>query len=89
MDQINVELIKCSYADAIADIYNNIATTRKYPNEMSFKSTTKVRKTEDTNIKSSTNNFLLVLRKILAVCIMKRINLRLDSLTPFAKVADI
>ena len=44
-----------------------------------FKSTTKARKTERTNIKSSTIALLSVLRKILAACIMKRINSKLNS----------
>ena len=65
MDQVNVELIKYSpevVYEKIADMYNNIAATGKYPNEIThgiLRTSTKARKTERTNIKSSNNNYFI------------------------------
>ena len=61
MDQINVDLIKYSpevVYEKITAIYNDIAATGKHPNEIThgILRSTKARKTERTNIKSSTNN---------------------------------
>ena len=56
MDQVNIELLKYLLEvvyEKITDIYNNIAARNHARN---FKSTTKARKTERTNIKSSSNN---------------------------------
>ena len=85
MDQINVELTKYSpevVYENIADIYNNIAARGKYPSDIIHEMLRALQKPRKQ--KGPTSNlrpiiFLSVLRKILAVCIMKRINLRLDS----------
>ena len=86
MDQINVELIKYSLEvvyKKIADIYNNIAATGKHPNEITHGILRALQKPEKP--KRPTSNLrptiFLSVRKILAVRIMKRINLRLDSIT--------
>ena len=92
MDQINVELIKYSLEvvyKKIADIYNNIAATGKRPNEITHGILRALQKPEKprrptSNLRPTT--FLSVLRKILAVHIMKRINLRLNSI-PIYQVA--
>ena len=65
----------------IADIYNNVAATGKHPNEITHGKS-----------KGPTSNLqpiiiLSVLRKILAVCVMKRINSRLDSAMPISQAA--
>ena len=83
MNQIDVELIKYSLGIVyeIADIYNNVAATGKHPNEITHGKS-----------KGPTSNLqpiiiLSVLRKILAVCVMKRINSRLDSAMPISQAA--
>ena len=93
MDQINVELIKYSpevVYEKIADIYNNIAATGKHPNEITHGILRALQKPGKP--KGPTSNLrpiilLSVLRKILAVCIMKRINSRLDSAIPISQAA--
>ena len=83
MGQINVELIKYSPAvvyEKIADIYNNIAATGKHPNEITHGILRALQKPGKP--KGPTSNpraiiLLSVLRKILAVCIIKRIKIRL------------
>ena len=84
MDQINVELIKYSpevVYEKIPAIYNNIAAIGKHPNEMTHGILRALQKPGKP--KGPTSNLrpiilLFALRKILAVCIMKRINSRLD-----------
>ena len=93
IDQINVELIKYSpevVYEKIADIYNNIAATEKHPNEITHGILRALQKPGKP--KGPTSNlrpiiYLYVLRKILAVCIMKRINSRLDSAIPISQAA--
>ena len=93
LDQINVELIKYSpevVYEKIADMYNNIAATRKHPNEITHRILRALQKSGKP--KGPTSNLrpitlLFILRKILAVCIMKRINSRLDSATPISQAA--
>ena len=93
MDQINVELIKYWLEVAhekIADIYNHIAATGKHPNEITHRLLRALQ--ESGKPKRPTSNLrpirpLSVLRKILAVCIMKRINSRLDSAIPTSQAA--
>ena len=88
MDQINVEIIKYSpevVYEKIADICNNIAATGKHPNEITHGTLRALQKPG--KLKGPTSNLgpiilLSVFRKILAVCIMKRINSRLDSAIP-------
>ena len=76
--------------EQIADIYNNIAVTRKHPNEITHGILRALQKPGKP--KGPTSNLrpiilLSVLRKILAVCIMKRINSRLDSAIPISQAA--
>ena len=88
MHQINVELLK--YApevlyEKIAAIYKNIAATGNAHGILRA-----LQKPE--KLKGPTSNLraiilLSVLRKILAVCIMKRINSRLDSAIPISQAA--
>ena len=91
MDQINVELIKYSpkvVYEKIADIYNNIAATGKHPNEITHGILRALQKPGKPKGPSSNLRpiiLLSVLRKILAVCIMKRINSRLDSAIPISQ----
>ena len=93
MDHINVELIKYSSEvvyEKIADIYNNIAVTGKHPNEITHGILRALQ--NPGKPKGPTSNLrpiilLSVLRKILAVCIMKRINSRLDSAIPISQAA--
>ena len=93
MHQINVELIKYSpevVFKKIADICNNIAATRKHPNEITHGILRALQKPGKP--KGPTSNLLpiillSVLRKILAVFIMKRVNSRLDSAIPISQAA--
>ena len=93
MDQINVELIKYSpeiMYEKIADIYNNIVATGKHPNEITHGILRALQKPGKP--KGPTSNrqpiiLLSILRKLLAVCIMKRINSRLDSAIPISQAA--
>ena len=93
MDQINVELIKYSPEDVyekIAAIYNDIAATGKHPNEITHGILRALQKPGKPNVPTSILRpiiLLSVLRKILAVCIMKRINSRLDSAIPMSQSA--
>ena len=73
-----------------ADTYNNIAATGKHPNEITYWILRALQKPGKP--KGPTSNLrpiilLSVLRKILAVCIMKRINSRLDSAIPISQAA--
>ena len=92
-DQINTELIKYSPEVAvkkIADIYNNIAVTEKHPNEITheiLRALQKPRKPKGPTSNRRPIILLFILRKILAVCIMKRTNLRLDSAIHIFQVA--
>ena len=85
MDQINIELIKYSpevVYEEIADTYNNIAATGKHPNEITheiLRALPKPGKPEGPTSNLRPIILLSVLRKMLAVCIMKRISSRLDS----------
>ena len=91
MDQINVVLIRYSpeaVYEKIADIHNNNAAKRKHPNEITHGILRALQKPEKP--KGPTSNLrpiilLSVLRKILAVCIMKRINSRLGSAIPISQ----
>ena len=93
IDQINVELIEYSTEvvyEKIAAIYNNIAAAGKHLNETTHGILRALQKPE--KLKGPTSNLqpiilLSVLRKILAVCIMKRINSRLDSAIPMFQAA--
>ena len=93
MNQINVELIKYLpevVYEKISAIYNNIATTGKHPNEITHGILIALQKAGKP--KGPTSNLrpiilLSVLRKILGVCIMKRINSRLDSAIPMFQAA--
>ena len=93
MDQINVELIKYSpevVCEKIAATYNNIAATGKHPNKITHGILRALQKPGKP--KGPTSNLrpiilLSVLRKILAVCAMKRINSRLDSAIPMSQAA--
>ena len=93
MDQINVELIKYSpevVYEKIAAIYNDIAATGKHPNEIAHGILRALKKPGKP--KGPTSNLrpiilLSALGKILAVCIMKRINSRLDSAIPMSQAA--
>ena len=93
MDQIIVDLIKYSpeaVYKKIAAIYNNIAATGKHPNEITHGILRALQKPGKP--KGPTSNLrpiilLSVLRKILAVCIMNRINSRLDSAIPMSQAA--
>ena len=93
MDQINVELIKYSpevVYEKIAAIHNDIAATGKHPNEIAHGILRALKKPGKP--KEPTSNLrpiilLFVLGKILAVCIMKRINSRLDSAIPMSQAA--
>ena len=93
MDQINVELIKYSpevVYEKIADMYNNIAATGKYPNEIThgiLRTLQKPGKPKGRTSNLRTIIILSVLRKMLAACIMKRINSRLDSAIPISQAA--
>ena len=76
--------------EKIAAIYNNIAATGKHPNEITHGILRALQKTGKP--KGPTSNLrpiilLSVLKKILAVCIMKRINSRLDSAIPMSQAA--
>ena len=91
MDQINVVPIRYSpeaVYEKIADIHNNNAAKRKHPNEITHGILRALQKPEKP--KGPTSNLrpiilLSVLRKILAVCIMKRINSRLGSAIPISQ----
>ena len=93
MDQINVELIKYlpeGVHEKIAAIYNSIAAKGKHPNEITYGILRALQKPGKP--KGPTSNLrsiiiLSVLRKILAVCIMKRNNSRLDSAIPMSQAA--
>ena len=94
MDLINVELLKYSPEVAyekIADIYNNIAAPGKHPNLKRIGITHGVLRALQKPGKPTSNlrsiNLLPVLRKILAVCILKRINSRLTSVLPISQAA--
>ena len=65
----------------IADIYNNVAATGKHPNEITHG------KSQGPTSNLQPIIILSVLRKILAVCVMKRINSRLDSAMPISQAA--
>ena len=91
VDQINVELIKYSpevVYEKIADICNNIAAKGKHPNEITHEILRALQKAGKP--KGPTSHLrpiilLSVLRKILAVCILKRINSRLDPAIPISQ----
>ena len=91
MDQINAELIKYPLEvvfKKIADIYNNIAATGKHLNEITHGILRALQKPE--KLKGTTSNLwpiilLSVLRKILAVCIIKRTNSRFDFAIPITQ----
>ena len=71
--------------EKIADICNNVAATGKHPNEIThgiLKALQKPGKPKGPTLNLRAIILLLVLKKILAVCIMKRINSRLDSAIP-------
>ena len=93
MDQINVELIKYLpevVYEKILVIHNNIAATGKHPNEITHGILRALQKPGKP--KGPTSNrqpiiLLSILRKLLAVCIMKRINSRLDSAIPISQAA--
>ena len=88
MDQITLELIKHSpevVYEKIADICNSTEETSKWNHARNFRSTTKGRKTDRTNIKSFTNNSFIP--KILAFFISKRSNLRLNTAIPISQAA--
>ena len=93
MNYINVELIKYSpevVYEKIAAIYNDLAATGKHPNEIMHGTLRALQKPG--KAKGPTSNLrpiilLSVLRKLLAVCIMKRINSRLDSAIPMSQAA--
>ena len=93
IDKINVELIKFSpevVYEKITDIYNNIAATGKRPNEIThgiLRAIQKPRKGKGPISNLRLIILLSVLRKILAVYIMKRINLRLDFAIPISQTA--
>ena len=93
MEQINVELIKYSpevVHEKIADMYDNIAATGKHPNEITrgiLIALQKPGKPKGPTSNLQPINLLCVLREILAVCIMKIINSRLDSAIPISRAA--
>ena len=93
MDQTNVELIKYSpevLYEKIAVIYNNIAATGKHANEMThgiFRALQNPGKPKGRTSNLRPIILLSVLRKILAVCIMKRVNSRLDSAISISQAA--
>ena len=93
MEQINVELIKYSpevVYEKIADMYDNIAATGKHPNEITrgiLIALQKPGKPKGPTSNLQPINLLCVLREILAVCIMKIINSRLDSAIPISQAA--
>ena len=76
--------------EKIAAIYKDIAATGKHPNEITHGILRALQKPGKP--KGPTSNLrpiiiLSALRKILAVCIMKRINSRLDSAIPMSQAA--
>ena len=93
MNQVSVELIKYSpeaVHEKIADMYNNIAATGKHPNEITLRILREQQ--ESRKPKSLTSHLrpiilLNIHRKILAVCIIKRINSRLDFAIPISQAA--
>ena len=93
MDQINVELIKYSpkvVYEKIAAIHNDIAATGKHPNEITHGILRALQKPGKPKGPTSNLRPIIILsdlRKILAVCIMKRINSRLDSAIPICQAA--
>ena len=94
MDLINVELLKYSPEVAyekIADMYNNIAAPGKHPNLNRIGITHGILRALQKPGKPTSNlrsiNLLPVLRKILAVCMLKRINSRLTSVLPISQAA--
>ena len=88
MDQIRVKLTKYSprvVHKKVADTYSNIAVIGKHPNEITYGISRALQKPGKP--KRPTSNLqpiiiLSVLRTILAVYIMKRVNLRLDCAIP-------
>ena len=71
--------------EKIVDICNNVTATGKHPNEIThgiLKALQKPGKPKGPTSNLRAIILLLVLKKILAVCIMKRINSRLDSAIP-------
>ena len=92
MDQINGSNSSEVVYEKIADIYNNIAATKKHPDEITHGILRALQKPGKP--KGPTSNlrpiiYLYVIRKILAVCIMKRINSRLDYPYPKQHIVKI
>ena len=91
MDQINVELIKYSpevVYEKIADTYNNIAARGNQLNEIMYRILKVLQKQGKPKGQASNLRSIILLsvpRKILATCIMKRTNARLDSAIPISQ----
>ena len=76
--------------EKIAAIYNDIAVTGNHPNEITHGILRALQKPGKPKGPTSNLRPIIlssVLRKILAVCIMKRINSRLDSAIPMSQAA--
>ena len=88
---MNGELIKFSLEfvyDKIADICNDIAVARKHPSEAThriLRALQKPGKPKRPTLNLRPIIILSVLRKILAVCIMKKVNSRLESAMPISQ----
>ena len=92
-DGINAELIKHSpdlLYHRIADIYNDISKTSEHPNELIhglLRALQKPGKQKGPPSNLRPIILLSILRKILAICIMKRIGCRIDAKIPISQAA--
>ena len=92
-DGIIVELLKYSpekIFEIIAEIYNQTACTGEYPKEITQGILHAIQKPGKT--KGPPQNLrpiilLSVLRKVLAICLMERINERIDKIIPLSQAA--